>query len=75
MASRASVFEDAIGSIDGTNTVFSTSGTYVPGTLFVLLNGQLQQKDCVQELGGTSFTFAFAPEVGDTFQVRYLSVV
>lgn len=31
--------ENAIGSIDGSNTTFTTSFSFVPGTLTVFLNG------------------------------------
>ena len=75
MAANASIIEEAIGPVDGANAFFATSGTYVPGTVFIFYNGDIQTKDCVIELGGTSFQTDFIPLVDDIIQVRYLSVV
>lgn len=75
MAVFASIIEKAIGTIDGVNTTFSTSGTYSSGSVFVFYNGSIQPKNYVVELGGTSFRVEDPPLVGDVLQVRYLSSI
>jgi len=65
------VVEAAIGTVDGANTTFQTSATYVPGTVLVFLNGQLQRKEVVQELGNRTFIVDDAPDAEDILYVRY----
>lgn len=66
--------ERAVGIIDGVNRVFDATATYISGTVYVYLNGQLQQKNFVSELGGTQVELEYAPELGDIVHLRYLSV-
>ena len=64
-----------IGTQDGVNVSFNTSATYVPTTVFVYQDGQMQAKDVVTETGGTGFDLAVAPESDENWQVRYIAVI
>ena len=77
MASRP-VTEVAIGAINDVNQDFNTSGTYIPGTLNVYVDGQLRRRDYddgFSEMGGTAFKMKIAPTSGSVVQARYTSVV
>jgi hypothetical protein len=69
------ITEAAIGTLDGVNVQFQTSGSYVPGTLFVFWNGQLQRQDFVTEVADRQFSVDEAPEAVDVLYVRYVSRV
>lgn len=54
--------ENAIGSINSINTVFTTGHKYISGTLRVELNGQkLIKDDDFTETNSTTFTMVDAP--------------
>jgi len=72
---RKSIIEDAIGVLDGANDTFNTSATYVVGTVRAFRNGQLTQKVCVVELGGTTFRINEILESWEFLQVHYTTVV
>lgn len=67
--------EEASGTVDGANTVFTTSSIYVPGTLTVFLNGiQQSETNDYNETTNQSFTFIQAPTGGsdpDRIEVTY----
>ena len=60
---------------DGVVTSFTTQATYVPGTVFVFWNGQLQEKEFVTELGGTSFEICEIVDADESLQVDYQPLV
>jgi len=67
--------ENAIGSIDGSNTTFTTSFSFVPGTLTVFLNG-VEQGISVDYVEIDLHTFEFVtPPIGgvesDVVRVQY----
>lgn len=66
--------ETPAGSINGSNTAYTTSSTYVTGSLQVYLNGQRllagSGNDYVEVGGG--FTMQYAPATGDILLVSYL---
>jgi hypothetical protein len=77
MAQRP-ITELAIGVINDVNRDFNTSGTYIPGTLNVYLDGQLLRKDYTDgfnEMGGTAFKMNVAPRSNSVLQARYTTVV
>lgn len=62
------------GSINSSNTVFTTSRAYIGGTLEVFLNGlsQLRTTDFVETTPGSGiFTFTVAPTSGDTVTASF----
>lgn len=63
------------GTQDGVNTLFETSATYIPTTVLYYVNGQLQPRENVTELGGKFFEVWDPPEADDDFYVRYTTVV
>jgi hypothetical protein len=72
------ITEVAIGPINDVNQDFNTSGTYIPGTLNIYLDGQLLRKDYTDgfaELGGTAFRMNVPPRSGSVVQARYTTVV
>ena len=66
MATRRN--EEALGDVDGTNTVFATQADYRPGTLLALVNGQVI---VAVELGGIQFELPNPPKAGSVVSVRY----
>ncbi|RKX66616.1 MAG: hypothetical protein DRP42_02770 [Tenericutes bacterium] len=70
-----------VGSIDGANTSYTVSnGSYITGTLVVMLNGQTQSQGTTQdwiEIIPASGTFDFntAPESGDRITASYNTLV
>lgn len=60
------------GTINSSNTVFTTANTFRPGTVRVFLNG-LRQKPTTQysESAGNTITFVSAPTTGSTIIVDY----
>ena len=72
------VDETAIGSINGSNKVFTTTDDYIAASLTVFLNGIQQAKPGdYSETSINSFTFVNAPlSIGssDTVTIRYVRV-
>ena len=69
------VTEPAIGAVDGTNCLFSTSVVYRRQTLVVFLNGIVLRKDWEngwKEFPLKRFRVLEAPLVGDDLQVQYI---
>ena len=62
--------ELAVGVVDGLNAVFSTSLSYVAGTVVAFRNGQELAADTV-ELTGNDFSFGITPITGDVVSVYY----
>ncbi len=61
------------GTVNGSNTVFTLSADYIPGTLAVYLNGMRQKiTDDYTETAGHTITFVGAPLSGDKILVDYL---
>lgn len=75
MAANSPKLEEAVGTKDGVNIIFSTTASYVPGTLFVYINGQLQSKDFVTEITNLVFSVGYPPLTEDIVYVRYLTVI
>lgn len=75
MAAFVPITEAVIGTKDGLNTIFETSATYVPHTLFVYRNGALQLESFAVELGGKRFQVIDPPDDYEDIYVRYLSRV
>lgn len=65
--------ETPTGTINGTNTDFTTALTPVANTLKVVLNGQIQYSTTDYTLTGTTIAFVSAPITGSTLRVWYLS--
>lgn len=66
------------GSINSSNTAFTTANNYVGGTLAVYLNGVRQEEGAGNDFteGGTNtFTMLTAPETGDKIIVDYVQSV
>jgi len=65
--------ETPVGTIDGTNTTFTTANSYQTGLLAVYLNGLRQRRSAdYSETTSTSFTFVTAPLSGDTISIDYV---
>lgn len=67
------------GVIDGVNTLFITSEPYVPGQLYVFLNGLLQRRDYddgwIETNPATgAVTLKEAPQTTDVLQIYYIPV-
>jgi len=72
------ITEQLIGVIDGVNTLFQTSASYLPGTTRVFLNGVMDNPSDDSghiELGGQSIQLKQAPVTGDNVAVRYTTVI
>lgn len=69
-------FEVALGTPDGSNTLFQTPSPYVPNTLAVFVNGKLYRRDWddgwveTNPMNGV-FTMKEAPLSGDAVQVFF----
>ena len=72
------VDETVTGSINGINTVFTTSDLYIAGSLTIFLNGLQQAKPGdYSETTSSSFTFINAPIGGanpDIITARYVKL-
>lgn len=73
-----SVYEKAIGTIDGVNRDFQTSVAYHPGTVTAFLDGQhigtiSDDDQGVIELGGKDVRLGFAPHDLAVLHLRYLT--
>ena len=69
------VIEKPVGAINGVNTTFFTSASYVPGSVQVFKNGLMGQRSLVdgwKELGGKKIRLLEAPKDSDVIQVYYL---
>jgi len=65
--------ETPSGSINGSNTVFTTANSFVTGSTRVYLNGIRQKKtDDYTETAGNQFSFVSAPLTGDNLIVDYI---
>lgn len=70
----AVIREVPTGVIDGSNTIFTSSQDYMPGTLQVFLNGLFQAEggDFTEtDPASGTFTFVEPPWVGDSIQIVY----
>jgi hypothetical protein len=70
------ILEEAIGTIDGVNSLFRTSAPYIQDSLYVFLNGLLKKRDWDdgwEEIDEYSFRLKEAPQFGDTVYVIYHS--
>ena len=80
-SSISTKYNDLIGAVNGSNTVFTVSNEdYTSGELVVYLNGQAQTEGATGDWTETTpssgtFTFATAPETGDIILVTYFSTV
>lgn len=64
--------ETPAGSVNSSNTVFTTAAAYKTGSLAVYLNGLRQKKTAdYTETTSTTFTFTTAPTTGDSVCVDY----
>lgn len=63
--------ETPIGAIDGVNLKYVLNLTPVAGSLYVYLNGLLQQAGPDYTLTGNIVTFVTAPNVGDSVRMSY----
>lgn len=63
------------GPIDGANQVFTTSAIYLPGTVKLVVNGQIFDKTDdnfgFSETGSNEITTNFIPVIGDVLQCFY----
>lgn len=60
------------GSINGSNTSFSLSNTFMPNKLWVYLNGLRLAEGDISSASGTSLSLASAPISGDILIVDYI---
>ncbi len=65
--------EEPIGVLDGVNVLFETNATYIPRTVFIYRNGQLQRKEFVIELGGTRFEVCDPFDSDEAIIVKYIT--
>lgn len=63
--------ETPLGSINGSNRVFTILHTPISETDELRLNGQTLVPDSDYTLSGTTITFTDAPQVGDTIEISY----
>jgi hypothetical protein len=64
--------ETPTGTVNGSNTVFTTAATYVSGKISVYVNGIRQKKTTdYTESSTTTITFTTAPSTGDVILVDY----
>lgn len=69
------IIELAIGPVNGVNKIFSSSGSYVPGSVRVFRNGLLNRKadtDGWVELGSKKVRLNETPKIGDVIKLYYL---
>ena len=76
VASRRSVAaeirqESLTAQVDGSTSTFTTSASYVPGTLVVRWNGQIQALADVTENSASTFILSLTPDSGDGIEVAY----
>jgi hypothetical protein len=68
--------EDLSALCNGVDNHFATAATFAAGTLFVFLNGLLQNPaDITEDVPGNGFTLGFIPITGDDLIVKYLTNV
>jgi hypothetical protein len=70
-----SLIEVPQGIINGINTLFQTSASYLAGSVVVFLNGQLKRGDYSDgwvELGNRYVNLKIPPETGDVVQIYYV---
>lgn len=75
VGTNSSIFDEAVsGSVNGSNTAFTTARPYVAGSLEVYVNGLKQAKTLhVTEVSPAAGTFSLdvAPQTGDVVRVNY----
>ena len=59
------------GTVDGSNTAFTTANTPVDGTLQVYIDGQLMKSGDDYTASGSTVTFTEAPVSGSTILACY----
>lgn len=67
-----SINETPAGTINGSNTSFTTGNAPVSGTVQVFLNGLLQTVNDDYTISGSTITYATAPIAGDVLRVTYI---
>lgn len=70
--------ESLSGIVDGANTIFETTYSYVSGSTQVWQDGQMLRKDYDDgwsELGTNRIRMAVAPKAGSVMQMYYLAIV
>ena len=65
------ITRQAIGTINGTNKLFTTDVSYIAGTVQVLRNGQWILPGSWNELGGKKVFLLEAPVSGDIVMFQY----
>lgn len=69
------VIELAGGPVNGVNKIFTSSASYVPGSVRVFRNGLLNRKgdtDGWVELGSKKVRLTETPKIGDIIKLYYL---
>jgi len=69
------IIEPAVGTPNGTRTIFETRTAYLPGSVKVFLNGFVMRADYADgwtELGGRKIQLKEAPQIRDVVQIFYL---
>lgn len=67
-------FEIPSGSINSSNVTFTVASTPIPNQLFLIRNGVLQLPGTDYVLGGSTITFAVAPNAGDAVWCYYWTI-
>ena len=69
------ITESLIGTIDNSNSTFTTSFDFDPDTTIVFINGIKQKKPTHYNNSGTNtIIFSDSPQVGDILEINYVKV-
>lgn len=64
--------EDLSSQVDGTETIFTTTGGFLPEQVFIYVNGVLQRLGVEASVSGNNeFTLVEAPQTGSVLYVVY----
>lgn len=66
------VNETPSGTINGSNTAFTTGNAPVAGTVQIFLNGLLQTLTTDYTISGSNITYVTAPLTGDILRITYI---
>jgi hypothetical protein len=69
------ITEELVGTIDGSNAIFTTTQNFDPDTTIVFINGVKQKKPTHYNTIGTNvITFSDSPQVGDILEINYVKL-
>lgn len=69
------ITEELVGTIDGSNAIFTTTQNFDPDITIVFINGVKQKKPTHYNTIGTNvITFSDSPQVGDILEINYVKL-